>query len=289
MPDNESPKAGGIGNIQVKGEKLLLIQDALGWEKVRAQAEAYKVKAMGMLQSFLFQPQPQDIAIDYQEKRYQAFWHIVGTSSFEYKRRARYQVPVETVVQDVAYEGREYPVNQKNRTFEIEGVERCKENYMEEIMVDAQTDQPGEFKKYLQFATKELKSTDELTADGTPVVNLEAKASFLVRKILNQLVKPIKADEILDEQIGIEELSLYFYPVYTFEFYWQAKDKRSMVEFDGVTGEVRKGRKITDHLRNSFTDDELFDFAKEVVGFIPGGGLAMLAGRKAIKMATKKD
>lgn len=279
---------GGISNIRVEGERLLLIEDSLGWEKVRKQAEGYKVKAMGMLQSFLFQPKPEDITISYEEKRYQAFWHIVGTSYFEYKRRARYKVPVETVVRDVTYEGKEYKVD-KDHTFGIEGIEHCKENYREEIMVDAQTDQPMDFKKYFQFPSREIKSTDELTADGTPVVNLETKASFLVRKILNQLVKPIKADEIMDEKIGIETLCLYFYPIYTFEFLWEGKNKRSIVEFDGVTTEIRKGRKISDQLRNSFTSDELFEFAKEVANFVPGGGLAMMAGRKAIQMATKKN
>lgn len=281
-------QGGGISNIQVQGEKLLLILDSMGWEKARSMAEEHKVKAMGMLQSFLFQPKKEDITISYEEKRYQAFWNIVGTSFFEYKRKARYRVPVETVVEDVSYEGKDYKVD-KDHTFQIEGVEHCKESYREEIMVDAQTDQPADFKKYLQFPTKELQSTDELTADGTPVVNLETKASFLVRKILNQLVKPIKADQILDEKIGIEELCLYFYPIYTFEFSWEAKNKKSMVEFDGVTGEIRKGRKISDRLRNSFTSDELFDFAKAVANFVPGGELAMLAGRKVVQIATKKD
>ncbi len=279
---------GGIGNIQVQGEKLLLINDTLGLDKARLQAADYKVKAMGMLQSFLFQPKKEDIEIVYEEKRYQAFWHIIGSSFFEYKRSANYKVPVETVVQDVMYEGKEYKVDQKSHTFEIDGVEHCKENYREEIMVNAQTDQPGDFAKYLKFGTKVIQSTEELTADGTPVVSLETKASFLVRKILNDLVKPIKADQILDEKIGIEELSLYFYPIYTFEFYWKNKEKRSVVEFDGVTGEIRKGTKINDKLKISFTNAELFDFAKEVASFIPGGGLAMLAGKKAVQIVKKK-
>ena len=243
---------------------------------------------MGMLQQFLFQPKKEDITIVYEEKRYQAFWHILGTSYFEYKRRARYQVPVETVVEDVTYEDKNYKVEHKTHVFQIEGIEHCKENYRDEVMVDAQTDQPGDFAKYLKFPSRVIKSTDELTADGTPVVNLETKASFLVRKILNNLVKPIKADEILDEKIGIQELSLYFYPIYTFEYLWQGKNKSSTVEFDGVTGEVRKGRKITDQLRHSFTNDELFDFAKEVANFVPGGALAMLAGKKAIQIAKQK-
>ena len=155
-------------------------------------------------------------------------------------------------------------------------------------MVDAQTDQPGDFSKYLSFPTKIIESTDELTADGTPIVNLETKASFLVRKMLGELVKPIKADEILDEKISIETMSLHFYPIYSFEYLWQPKHKREVIEFDGVTGEVRKGRKITDTLRRSFSNDELFEFAKEVANFIPGGGLAMMAGKKAVQMAKQK-
>lgn len=285
---SDDAKKSGISNINVEGEKLLLLQDSLGWDKARQEAAAYKVKAMGMIAGFLFKPKADDISIIYEEKRYQAFWHIIGHSFFEYKRRVNYRVPVETVVEDVTFQEKNYKVEKSSNTFEIEGVEHCKENYREDVMVDAQTDSPGDFAKYIKFPSKKINSTEELTSDGTAVVNLLTKASFLVRKILNELVKPIKADQILDEKIAIEELSLYFYPVYTFEYLWQAKDKRVVVEFDGVTGEVGKGRKITDKLRHSFTNDELFDFAKEVANFVPGGGLAMMAGRKAIQIATQK-
>ena len=278
----------GISNIQVQGEKLLVIEDVLGWEKVRKLASDHKVKALGMLSGFLFKPKAEEINIVYEEKRYQAFWHIVGNSYFEYKRKVRYHVPVETVVEDVTFMDKVSVVNKNDRTFEIEGIEHCKENYQQEVMVDAQTDQPGDFSKYLKSPKRVIQTTDELTTDGTNVVNLETKASFLVRKVLNDLVKPIKADQVLDEKIAIEELSLYFYPVYTFEYHWQPKDKKVLVEFDGVTTEVRKGRKLTDKLRDSFTTDELFEFAKEVANFVPGGGLAMMAGRKAIQIATKK-
>lgn len=286
--DGDSPKNQGISGIKVEGEKLLLLEDTLGWEKAREKASSHKIKALGMFTNFLFKPKAEDVAIVYEEKRYQAFWHIIGTSFFEYKRHARYNVPVVPVVEDVTFQDKNYVVKKVGGIFEIEGIEHCKENYRQEIMFDAQTDQPGDFVKYLKYPTKVISSTEELTADGTAVVRLETKASFLVRKVLNELVKPIKADQILDERIGIEELSLYFYPVYTFEFFWASKDKRAVVEFDGVTGEVRKGRKLADRLVSSFTRDELFDFAKEAANFVPGVGLAMMAGRKAIQIAQKK-
>ncbi|HLG25350.1 MAG TPA: hypothetical protein VI588_00965, partial [Candidatus Gracilibacteria bacterium] len=268
--------------------KLLLLQDTLGWDKVRDLSVNHKPKAFGFLSSLLFKPKVEDVSIIYEEKRYQAFWHIVGNSFFEYKRKVRYQVPVETVVEDVTFMEENNKVDPQDHTFEIEGIEHCKENYREEVMVDAQTDQPGDFTRYLKFPTKILKSTDDIRAEDSFIVNLETRASFLVRKVLNELVKPIKADEILNEKIAITELSLYFYPVYTFEYHFVPKNQKVLVEFDGVTGEIRKGRKLSDKLRNSFTNDELFDFAKEVANFVPGGGLAMMAGRKAMQMAKHK-
>jgi len=278
----------GLGNIKVEGEKLLVIKDSLGWEIVRENAYKHKVKAFGLVSNFLFKPKAEEIEIIYEEKRYEAFWHIIGNSYFEYKRKVNYKVPVETVVEDVALEGKNFKVSKSDHTFELSGVEHCKENYREEVMVDAQTDQPGEFTVYLKYPSQVIMSTDELTADGTLVASIETKASFLVRKVLNSLVKPIKADEVLDEKIAIEECSLYFYPVYTFEYFWKKKDKRVMVEFDGVTGAIRKGHRLTDKLRNSFTADELFDFAIEAANFFPGVGLAMMAGRKAYQIVKKK-
>ena len=68
-----SAHEGGIGNIKIDGEKLILLNDALGWDKARSLAADHKVKAMGMLQQFLFQPKKEDITIVYEEKRYQAF------------------------------------------------------------------------------------------------------------------------------------------------------------------------------------------------------------------------
>ena len=282
MSDKSSSE---FGKIKVNGERLLVIKDDLGWDKVREMANAHKVKAMGMVQQFLFKAKEEDITITYEEKRYQAFWYVEGTSYFDYKRKVKYKVPVEKVVEDVTIQDKNLKVNKSDNCFELAAIEHCNEHYHEELMVDAQSDQPGDFSRYLKYPVREISSTDDLEGH---VVNIETKASYFVRKVINELVKPIKADEVLEEKIVIEELSLIFYPVYTFEYSMVNKDKKVMVEIDGVTSEFRKGRKLTDKLMDSFTSDELFDFAKEVANFIPGGSLAMLAGKKALELATKK-
>jgi hypothetical protein len=203
----------------------------------------------------------------------------------DYKRKARHKIPVDTMVKTVLSDEQEYPVNQTDHAFEIEVVEHCQESQREELFVDAQTEKTCDFAKYVKANSQQIENTDILTRDGAQVVNLQAKASFLVRQMLNKLVRPYKADEIIDERIAIEELSLYFYPLYTFEYLWANKDKKAIVEFDGVTGEMRKGQKISDKLLKSFSYDEMFDFAKEIATFVPGGGLAMMTGKKAYQIA----
>ena len=279
----------GLSNIKIDGEKLLVLEDVLGMEKARELAVAQKVKAFGLLAGLLSRPKPEDIEIVYEEKRYDAFWRVLGASHFEYTRRKAYRVQVNPEVQEVETLGTKFHVMPNAKSFEIEGIERCIEEYRQEELVNAQDGNPGEYAKYVTYLSQQITSTDKLTADGAFVVALEAKPAFLVRKVVNALIKPILADHIIDEQIGISELALYFIPVYTFELHWKAKDKRITIAFDGVTGQQRaNANKITDKLRKSFTNAEIFEFGKEIANFVPGGGLAMMVGKKAVEMYGEK-
>ncbi len=62
-----------------------------------------------------------------------------------------------------------------------------------------------------------------------------------------------------------------------FEYEWAAKNKRSVVEFDALTGEMRTGgRKLSDQIKGLVTRDLLFDVTADAVGMlVPGGGIAV--------------
>ena len=279
----------GLSSIHIEGEKLLVLEDVLGMERARKLAEDHKVKAFGVLAGLFSRPQPEDIAVVYEEKRFDAFWRVVGAARFEYKRRKAYKVPVEHMVKEIEVMGKMFQTHPDAPFFELEGEERCVEEYRQEVIVNAQTGNAEDFSKYIDFLSQEISSTDALTKDGTPVVALEAKPAFLVRQVVNNLIKPIQADKILDEQIGITQLALYFVPIYTFELHWKTKDKRVTISYDGVTGELMpNSNKIAERLRKSFTNEEIFEFGKEAANFIPGGGLAMMVGRKAIELYDQK-
>lgn len=278
-----------INKIRVEGERLILLEDVLGWDKARQMAVDHKARAFNSLFNLLSKPNSNDIEIIYEERRFEAFWHIIGTSEFEYQKKNRYQVPVSAEVVDLEALGQKFEIG-VNRTFTLESLEHCRENYREELMIDANTDKPGDFSRYLGAPKRSILSTDELSADGTPIVYLETRAATLVREVLAKLVKPIKADLIMEENITISELCLYFYPVYTFEFFWKVKNKKATLAFDAVTTEVDfKAAKITDTLRKSFTNEDLFEFSKEIAqNIVPGGGLAVMLGKKALEMTKKK-
>ncbi len=279
-----------FNKIKIEREKLLLLDDHLGWNKARELAVENKAKVFCNLMTILKKPNPDDIEILYEERRFESFWHVIGTSNFEYRKKNKYCVPVNPEVEDLDLLGANFIVDKANNCFLIESIEHCKEDYREELMIDANTDKPDNFVKYLRYPYRQILSTEELTQDGTPIADIETRASTLVRQVLQSLVKPIKADKILNENITIHDLNLYFYPIYTFEYYWKTKDKKATVSYDGVTGDVDfKASKISDKLSKNFTSDEIFEFSKEIAGsLIPGGGLAMMVGRKIVDISKNK-
>lgn len=278
----------GIGNIIISDERMLLVEDTLGWEKARQMAADFKVKALGMMSQLFFRPKPEDITISYEERRYQAFWHVSGTSANRYKRRARYRVPTNDTVTEFEIAGHPVLVNPESKSFEIEGIETCSETLRAEYFIDAATEESGDFGKYLRFNSWEIHSTESLTTNDTFVADIQTKAPFLIRKVLTDLVKPFRADEILQEELAIEELALFFYPVYAFEFYWAAKNKQIVIELDGATGEIKKGNKLKERLKKVFTHDDIYEYAKEVANFVPGGALVVMAGKKTYEIVRNR-
>ena len=109
------------------------------------------------------------------------------------------------------------------------------------------------------------------------VVPPQVRASSMVRQVLSEMLKPVQADVVLEEEVSIQNIDLYYRPIYAFEYHWTSKDKRAVVEFDGLTGDMRHGGKaLRQQLSHVFTRDVLFDVGADMVGMlIPGGGVAI--------------
>ncbi|MGL5831575.1 MAG: hypothetical protein ACRCZE_05525 [Candidatus Altimarinota bacterium] len=278
----------GFDAVRVENEKLLKLQDNLGWDQARLKAADYKDKVFNSLFNFMMSTAPDagDIEVIYEERRYEAFWHVLGYANLEYKRKKEYQVNLDQIVKGVEIVGEK--MKMEKSILKLSAIETCEENQKEEFLIDANLDKEGGFSKYLKYPTVAISTTDEL--EDSLIAELKTSSSQLVKRMLLKLVKPVENLEMLREEIVISELSLYFHPLYTFEFYWKAKDKKALVSFDGVTGEIyTKTSKIGDTLKNTFNKDDLFEFGKEIAqNIVPGGGLAVMLGKKMLEISKKK-
>lgn len=103
---------------------------------------------------------------------------------------------------------------------------------------------------------------------------------------MTEIVRPVKAQVIHSEHVAIEEVDLLFRPVYAFEYVWAAKNKRVVIECDGLTRELKNGGKTLKQQIKSFLDrDLLFDISADAFGsFIPGGGIIVKLTKAAMSL-----
>ena len=110
-----------------------------------------------------------------------------------------------------------------------------------------------------------------------------------MRKLAQLLLKTFQADKIYEERIDVDPVILYCRPVYAFEYYWKAKEKRSTVEFDALTGEVRaEAGQIKKQVVNVLENDALFDIGADAIGTVmPGANVAVKLGRLAARKVVR--
>jgi len=117
----------------------------------------------------------------------------------------------------------------------------------------------------------------------------ENRASYVVRALMGELIKPVQADKVLEEEVVLETTDLFYRPVWAFEFTWNGKGKNAIVEIDSVTGQTRAGKALVSQIKGALNRDLLFDVGADTVGlFVPGGSIAVKLAKAAIDKNQKK-
>lgn len=95
----------------------------------------------------------------------------------------------------------------------------------------------------------------------------------MLQQVKAKLTTPIEADEIAEDVIDIQALSLMYRPVYAFQFGW--KDKQGVIEVDGLSGRINKeGDMLGSAVRKLGSRDALFDLGADFAGLVlPGGSI----------------
>ncbi len=276
--------------INLGSEQIIELQAAFTPEQVQEKALAKRADAFGQMAKFIQRPKLEDIEIVTTQKRLEPFWYASATARFVYDRRATYHVPVASEVQSVKVKGDEHPVSgDKNRTFVFEALEHCVEEIQQELLLDAVSSKEVKFEKYLTFPKKVAPDIAALEQNGTLVVPPEVRGSFVVRKIVSMLMKTFQADNIEEEKIDVAQVALYYHPIFAIEYLWKAKDKKQVIELDGLTGELKaESGEIKKKVVGVLENDVLFDIGADAVGTIfPGVNVAIKLGRLAARKTIK--
>jgi hypothetical protein len=275
--------------IQLGSERIFVLQEREGVEVLRQRAMDRRTQSFGSgLGSLLQRPRAEDVVLVASQRRLEPFWHVAGRARYVYERSRDYAVVASAAeVREVTVLGTTYPVaesGQAARTFTLPTIEHCREAIAHELDADARSGaKVTDAAAVLAGPRDEISDPATLAADETIVVPPEHRASFVVRQLLSEMLKPVQADRVIEESLTLETIDLCYRPIWAFEFHWQSKDKRGVVEIDAVTGAVRQGGSLLPQLSKMVTRDALFDIGADTIGLlVPGGSIAVKVARAAL-------
>ena len=278
-------------DIQLGTERIFVLRERDGGEQVRQQAMDHRTQAFGSgIGSLLSRPKADDVELVASQRRLEPFWHVAGRATYVYERTRSYPVVASAPeVQSVTILGTDYPVGRSGTgtgpgTFSITALEHCREERSHVLDADARTGaRIADAAVVLSGPRDEVADPATLTADDTVVIPPEQRASFVVRQLLGEMLKPVQADRILEESLTLETIDLCYRPIRAYEFHWKSKDKRGVVEIDAVTGAFRQGGSFLPQLGRVITRDALFDIGADTIGLlVPGGSIAVKVARAAL-------
>ncbi len=265
-------------------EKICVFEDVFNETSARAQAEHEKTGAFGMLARMKLwdRPKEAEITLAGTEKRYQPFWMAKATRRTLYTRRGTYHVRVEHPhVTAVELLGRKLAVDAR-RELQLAAVEDCESVTALAHYVDALGHDTPE-KTLVEYAGRY--AFHEIADSSEPhfIVPTVTAASVL-QQVKARLSAPVEADAIASDEIDIQSLTLFYRPVYAFQFAW--KDKTGVIEIDGLSGRVnREGSMLGDAVRRLGNRDALFDLGADFAGLVVPGGTIVV---KLIDRLSKK-
>jgi hypothetical protein len=274
--------------IHLGSERIFVLQQRQSVDELRQIAMDRRTQAFGSgLGSILQRPKSEDVVLLTSQRRLEPFWHVVGRAQYVYERSRDYVVPASAPeVREVTIHGETYPIAATGGAgrFTIPALEHCREELAHTLDADARTGaRVADAAAILSVPRDEVEDPATLSADETVVVPPEQRASFVVRQLLAEMLKPVQADRILEESLTLETIDLCYRPVWAFEFHWRPKDKRGVVEIDGVTGAIRQGGSLLPQLGRVITRDALFDIGADTIGLlVPGGSIAVKVARAAL-------
>jgi hypothetical protein len=279
--------------IALADQHIFVLDDRLNPDDIRQRAMDRRTSAFGSgIGGLLQRPKADDVELVNSQHRLEPFWHVGGRALYVYDRARDYIVPSSGgEVREVTIHGENYPVKAAagKGTFVLPTTEHCRDEFHEDLYIDGVSGTPvTDATTTLSGPRQEVTDLVKAAEDSTIVVPPTQHASSLVRQLLASMLKPVQADTITEESMTLEHIDLYYRPWWAFEFHWVPKDKRGVVEIDGITGQIRPGQALMAKVQRVVSRDALFDIGADTVSLlVPGGGIAVKVAKIAIERNQK--
>jgi hypothetical protein len=271
--------------VTLAPERLFALEERLTVEDIQQRAMDKRTQAFGGgLGSLLQRPKTEEIVLINRQRRLEPFWHVAGRAVYIYDRNRDYTIPASAsdvqaiTIHDSRYEG------DAARSFRVPVREHCRAEFVGESFTDGMTGGPvADAAALMSGPRSEVTDPATLSADGTIALPPEHRSSYVVRQLMTEIMKPVQADQMLEESVTLEATDLLYRPIWAFEFDWQGKGKTGVVEVDPVTGGTKQGKALVGSIRQMLSRDLLFDITADTVGvFVPGGSIAVKLAKAAI-------
>ncbi len=278
--------------LEIAEERIVVLADRFSLDHAEGRAWARRTDAFGAvakLGGLLNRSTADDYECIYRERRLQPFWRLHATAVTEYERTRSYTVAVAPGVRSVQLAGETFEIEQGQ--LRLSGLESCREETSREFLFDglsrAQNPALASYLKYPGSSTDTATLAAAAEA-GTVVVPPENKASMLVREAVSVAIGKVDADRVLDERVTIDVVDLIYRPVYAFRY--RRAGKEAVLEFDGLTGEVRPdGTTFEQHLGKVLDPRFLLDVGVEAVNmFVPGTQLVRMVVEHGAKQISER-
>jgi len=249
----------------------------------RDRVEQKKVSLIaGTLGALFSRAKPEELQLATVENRVEPFWLLEASSRTVYDRARTFTVPASgDEVKSVTVIGQDLPTVPQPKggpAFVLTGVEHCVQELQTRQTFDGITGAKVDLLKYVSAAKTEIADISTFAPEGVLVIPPQVKANAVVRQVTAEVVQPVEnVQTIHEERVDIQTLDLNFRPIYAFEYEWTTKNKKVVIEFDPLTGEMRTGgKRWSDQLKGLLTRDLISDVTADAFGtIVPGGSIAV--------------
>jgi hypothetical protein len=249
----------------------------------RDRVEQKKVNVVaGTLGALFSRAKPEELTLVTSENRVEPFWLLAASSRTSYDRTHTYTVAAGgEEVKSVSLFGQDLPATPQPKgapAFTFMGIEHCVQELHTRQTFDGITGAKVDLLKYTNHPKTEIADLSTFAPDGVLVVPPQVKANAVVRQVTADVVQPVQnVQAIHEERVDIDIVDLNFRPVYAFEYEWVSKNKRVVIEFDPLTGDMHSGgKRWTDQIKGLLTRDLIFDVTADAFGtIVPGGSIAV--------------